>query len=287
MQTIIIIILAIAIGIAIWSTTRARSVEQVREMDVDHVPGKGLRVTSANGAIGVHKVDRTNVAVTATVRARTKERLAATTVVAERDGAGVLSIGVQWPDGKRKGNEGCAFRVEIPDANGVRIESSNGSITVAGLGGDADLRTSNGSIEAIDQGGTVMLKTSNGRITATRPAGDVDAHTSNGRIEIIDAPTNVTANTSNGAISIRLADTSPGPVDARTSNGAISLTVGSAFAGELECQTSNGSCSAAGLDAQLVSQSKNNLRLKFGAGGQTSRVRTSNGSITVGRAGVE
>lgn len=265
-----------------WSSSR--TVKETRRLEVAHEAGTGLSVDSENGGVEVSKTPgAANVVISATVRARTDERLAATRVVAEREQGGTLKVYVLWPDDKRLGNEGCSFEILTPDAKGVDIDTSNGSIRIAGLSGDAHLVSSNGPITVTGHHGAVQATTSNGRITADDVDGRLIAATSNGAVTVTDATGPVEVDTSNGGVDVRLADSSPGPVSVETSNGHVDVVCGRGYAGTLSMATSNGSTRFTDGEGRIV-RGKDRLEARIGSG-ETSRIRTSNGSIEVRVAG--
>ena len=231
----------------------------------EHVADTAFDVQTANGSINVVQADGDDVRIEARIRASTLERLEATNVVAERGDKGQLVVRVDWPEGKRSWREGCSFDIQLPSAAGVSLKSSNGSLSVRGLGGKAMLRTSNGSIKVGSH------------------QGNVDAQSSNGSLEIVDVNGTIKAKSSNGSIQVSLTDDSPGPVEARTSNGSIKLTLGSAFSGKLKLKTSNAKVKLDQLDpsVSVLSQDKKSAQLDFGGSDQQSSATTSNGSITV------
>lgn len=166
--------------------------------------------------------------------------------------------------GRRRNREGCSLEILIPYANGVNLQTSNGSLETVGLGGEAELRTSNGAIRV------------------DRHRGAIQAETSNGEIDITEASGSVTAHTSNGAVHVGLQPDAPGPIDVKTSNGRIELEVGPSFSGSLQLQTSNGSIDVDGVEqAEIVSATKRQVRLAFQEGQPPSTAKTSNGVIRV------
>jgi DUF4097 and DUF4098 domain-containing protein YvlB len=261
--------------------------KETRTVNVAHVAGSAVQVLADNGGIEIGTGDRQDVEIVADLRATTAERLAETRVVAERDtSSGRLNIQVQWPEGRKRNNEGCSFKITVPEANGVEARTSNGGVHVAGLSGNARLHSSNGAIEVQDQRGDVDCRTSNGSITVAGAEGAIGARTSNGRIEIRNAKHAVKAQSSNGAVHIDLADGGTGPVDAESSNGRMTLNVGGSFAGELELRTSNGAIQVSDLpDAKVVTAGKTHMMLRFGESPDRSRVTTSNGGIQIARSG--
>lgn len=241
------------------------TVDEARVIEADHRPGAALDVATRNGRIQVRRSDVDAVVITARLRARTQERLDATRIIAEHDESGALAIRVLWPDGRRFGNEGCSFEIETPGADGVRLDASNGSLSVTGLSGRAWLDTSNGSITVRDHDGPVIADTSNGAVRVTNATGPVE----------ID--------TSNGGVSVALAPGATGPVRVDTSNGGVRLTLPESFTGELVLDTSNGRVSFESAPSlRAVSAGRRHARLVLGDGGEASVVTTSNGSIGVG-----
>ncbi len=260
--------------------------KEVRVVSVDHVADNPLVVETANGAVKAQATDGDVVTIIAELKARTAERLAATQVIAQRDSNGALVVSVAWPDGVREGNEGCAFEITIPDVSDVVIKTSNGSIGLEELSGEATLNTTNGGIRVRRHDGPVYADTSNGRISMENVAGPVIADTSNGSVTLRGVGGPIEADSSNGRIEISLGDGGAGPVEARTSNGGISLSFGESFAGQVEIGTSNGSINvdrASGV--KLLSLSRHRAVIEVGDGGPRSTLKTSNGSVRVERAG--
>lgn len=209
--------------------------------------------------------------ITATIRARSDERLEKVLVVSSLDVDGTLQVRVEWPSGRRYSDEGCSLNITLPKPGAVKVETSNGAITVRDIGeSDAD------------------LDTSNGRITVEKSAGKVKADTSNGAVQL-SGVREAEVSTSNGRISVALRDDATGPVDLDTSNGAVELTVGSAFAGNLDARTSNGAINSTfHTNVQATSSSKNRASWRFGNGSSpSSSIETSNGRIEVIQAAVK
>jgi len=293
-------VLALTGSGCVGTAYQPRTVKETRTINVPHISSSALQVTTGNGAVTVEAIDRDDVELVATLRATTAERLTNALVVAERDRSNTLVVRVDWPGGKPRNNEGCDFKILLPDAKGATIRTSNGSVAIVGLEGTADLRTSNGRLEVRNHGGDVKVHTSNGPVSVKGAAGAVDAgtsngsasvsevegaitvRTSNGKVEILEAKRSVTAGTSNGSIEIRLAQEGGGPVEAKTSNGGVTLAVGEGFTGELDLRTSNSSIRIDDLPgATTVADSKRHKQLRFGASDNQSHIETSNGSIRV------
>jgi hypothetical protein len=264
--------------------------QETRSVEVAHVAARPIDVTTNNGRVDV-AADRTvdKVVIKATVKARTPERLAQAKVTATRDGQGALIVGVEWPGGRPQNNEGCAFDIRLPDASGVRIDTSNGEVRVSGLSGVAELNSSNGGITVTRHDGSVNARTSNGAVEMSDVSGDVGAHSSNGGIHVAGAGGRVSAKTSNGGIRVVLTDSAPGPVRAESSNGDVVLVLGPSFKGRLKLGTDNGSVkmdpAQAGTHVRVVSQKRTSALLAVGpdteAGSEESTAGTSNGDVEV------
>ena len=203
-----------------------------------------------------------------------------TITTAERNGR--LFIEPVLPEGWRS-NDAVSLKVVVPTANCVNVSTSNGSISVAQLGGPADLRTSNGPISARAVAGAVTARTSNGRIDIEDAGGAVRAESSNGRIVVRGAPGPVEVETSNGRL--ELIDVG-GPLDASSSNGGVEILLRAGFGGTLEASTSNGriTLDAAPSVRRSVAE-RSRATLEFFNPGQASRVRTSNGSVEIRTSG--
>lgn len=248
-----------------WDEAKFR---QSATVEAPHVTGSGVRVETHNGEVLVRRAGEAGgdgeVSITANLRMRTQERLEQVTVVANRDGEGVLEIKALPPEGGWKSSEGCGFEVLVPEAGPVEVTTGNGRVGVEGMSGLAKLKSSNGRIKVLDHDGEVRASTSNGRIEVEGATGAVEARTSNGRV------------------SVSLADSAIGPVVIRTSNGAVSFEYGPAFAGVLDISTSNGSLSLPESgDVKIVKRGRRSATIEVGGMGPESEIRTSNGSVTV------
>ncbi len=273
------LLLAGATGCEVWEEARFK---ETREFTVEHVDNMPLSVETRNGRVTVRKSDGDQVEVVAELRAVSQERLDFTEVIADRQPDGTLAFSVDWADGERRNNEACSFDISIPNAYGVEIISSNGALDVSGLGGQARLRTSNGRIVAAHHEGDVSARSSNGAIRVKHSTGSIDASSSNGSIVIRDATQGVTADTSNGRVEVEFGSGSAGPVDITTSNGSVDLTLNEHAAGVYSFDTSNGRVHAEGVkNVEILSTGKRHLKIRIGDSDTRSRVRTSNGSITV------
>jgi len=255
---------------------------ETRTVRVPIAPGSGLDVKTRNGSVEISSsgAGASEAIVTATLHARSQERLDETRVVAEAVG-NKLDVRVEWPSNRAQSGEGCSFRIDSPNPTNINVETNNGRISVRDGSGHAELDTSNGSIRATNHSGDVNATTSNGRIELRDVAGAVDANTSNGNIDLVNISGRAFASTSNASALVHLADNSTGPVQIRSSNGSIDLAIGRDFTGDLRLATSNGRIRFDSPVQVQDMESNRSATLRFGTGGAASSATTSNGSITI------
>ncbi len=209
------------------------------------------------------------------------------------------------------------FEVEVPAQTRVVVDTSGGSISIAGVASDAKLETSGGAIEVRDQTGDLTAHTSGGSISLSRVRGKsrvntsgggiraeeldgpIDAETSGGSIDFDRVTGDIHAHSSGGGIRIREAG---GRVDAGTSGGSVQVAFTRANARGGTIESSGGGVSvsvdpsvglaidAAGnsVDSDLPITvrgriSRRHLQGVLGRGGETLRLRTSGGSVRIKR----
>lgn len=254
--------------------------ERTEERAIEHVADMPVHVRTRNGTITLRTGQGTKASIDAKLSAKDDQSLALITLTTERDASGTLRVIADWPTGS-KGQQACSITVTLPNARGLDLATSNGSIVFGGFSGIAEAETSNGSVNVTSHDGDARIETSNGAITADGVSGKLIAETSNGRVSAKNIGGPVRADSSNGSIDIALTDANPGPVHIDTSNSSITLCVGSGFAGELLATTSNGSVKWSGGTSAIRSGSSNRATFVFSGKGEASKVQTSNGSISI------
>jgi len=263
-------------------STMGPKFHHTKSMVIDHVAGSALSIENSNGSITATAHERSDVSVSIDLFGNDVFRLEEASVHWERGPDQTLSLWVQWPGDKRKSGEGASWDIELPDATGAQIKSSNGSITIQGFSGHLELKSSNGKIQVRDHDGSFFADTSNGSIIAEHVSGEAEAYSSNGKIIVTDAFGPIHAETSNGRVYISTMDGNEGPVRVRTSNGRVELDLGEGFVGKLTCRTGNGNIGINDINgAQLIEVSKKRVELQFGDSDVVSAVKTSNGSVRI------
>lgn len=269
-----------------------------------------LVVQSSNGSLDVSVHPGSEFAARGTITARgdtldeAQRNVQRVEVVAapDRQDAGVLRVRLECPDALRSKDVGASIRLSIPGACRAQLETSNGSVTAAGLKENVTAATSNGRVALRDIGGQVTVRTSNGAIELDRIAGAVRARTSNGRVELtaIDGDCDVetsnggvrgealrgslTAASTNGSIDVQVAPPLDGRVLLVTSNGSIRASLPANLQTRVDLRTSNGRVRHSfPPDAVRVLESSDTRFVGVLNGGERGRLeaRTSNGSIAL------
>ena len=204
---------------------------------------------NANGSISVTGSSRRDITiqarVVATAESDSDARALAKDVSITLDNGRVRASG---PDSQRRRSWSVSYRIDVPSAFDVTLETSNGSVAVEGVKGRIDMESSNGSVRLTDVGGRVNARTSNGSVHVTL----------NGKYWDGDGMT------------------------VTTSNGSARLDVPDGYNAHLIAGTSNGSLN---LDIPVTVQGRVSKRIDttLGSGGATIEMRTSNGSLRIGR----
>ena len=272
-----------------WHFNDAHKAHRETTRSVVHKPGQGVEVWTRNGSVKVMAApDQADVTVEARLTCRgdtleeAQERLAAATLTVERRDDGTLRIEPVFPGGYR-GGDGASVSVWIPDARGVSVHTSNGSVTSSGLSGKIVIDTSNGNIKLTDHDGEAWIDTSNGNVVVNGLAGSLILDTSNGSVHLDGVAGPVRADTSNGPMTVTLTPEATGPMHLDTSNGSITVRVGQAFAGDVRLSTSNGSINVQDPSGRVSSQrlTRSSGHVVIGNGDESSVIDTSNGRITL------
>jgi hypothetical protein len=138
---------------------------------------------------------------------------------------------------------GVDFEITVPTTADVRVDTSNGRVTVSDVVGILDLSTSNGAVGVANATGEAAVSTSNGAIQVDDYEGVLDLDTSNGRIVMSGVVGAVNAQSSNGRISFvgTLAEGVAHRISTR--NARIDVTVPADASLQIEATTSNASIS--------------------------------------------
>ncbi|HWR51719.1 MAG TPA: DUF4097 family beta strand repeat-containing protein [Bryobacteraceae bacterium] len=264
----------------------------------DLEPGGRVSLETFNGSVEIISWEKPYVQITGTKYAAIEDDMKNIKIDVQGSGG---SVQVKATRPVRRGNMGARFVLRVPrEVELERIASSNGSIRVEDIKGNARLETSNGSvkirkfdgrlnahtsnsgIECFGLDGEAMLRSSNGRITIQDGQGTLEAETSNSAIQIDmfepKAGTPVRLTTSNGSIEATF-EQLEADVRASTSNSSITVRLPSNIKARIRANTSNG---AAQTDFDVDgSIGKHSIEGSVNGGGPLVHLTSSNGAVRV------
>ncbi len=170
-------------------------------------------------------------------------------------------------------NVSISFTVYVPEKTSCNLNTSGGSIHLAGVTGRQDVRTSGGSLGLANIRGNMEARTSGGSINIETYAGTLSAHTSGGPINLQDARGEMEVSTSGGSIKMNNVS---GSIDASTSGGGIQANV-SSLTKYLKLKTSGGSITATvpsglGMDLNLKGNRVNAKLVNFNGEAEKDKV---------------
>ncbi len=219
-------------------------------------PGQRVSVENSNGSVEVLGWDKNEVDISGERYAPTEDLLRQLKVDVQASSTAVRIRTVKPSRSSWQGpSGGVKYFIRVPKQTLLdRIESTNGSLRVEDVQGNAMLRTSNGSIKLYRAQGGYDIQTTNGSIELSAHSGDVKARSSNGGIRAEGLNGSLAAETTNGGISARLTGTATGSHRFKTSNGGIEVTIDKQPVG-IEASTSNG-----GITLRLPAEVKASVR---------------------------
>ncbi|QES56621.1 hypothetical protein DEJ51_22595 [Streptomyces venezuelae] len=141
------------------------------------------------------------------------------------------------------GNCFIDYRLEVPAAATVELESSSGDITVTGVAG-AEVKADSGTVTAGRIGGPLKVGTSSGGITATElsgPSAEIRTSSGNARLAFTKAPGSVLAETSSGDVTVEV-PRAPYRIKVSTDSGDRDVTLpdDASAPSQLSVETSSG-----------------------------------------------
>jgi hypothetical protein len=148
--------------------------------------------------------------------------------------------------GQGRGSWAVNYEIRAPRGTDIRVEATNGAISVADIAGDLDLETTNGRIALADVAGTLSAESTNGAIEVTLAGRSFDGES----------------------------------IDLEATNGAVTLRVPEAFSAALDARSVNGGIHV-DFPIDVEGRARNWLEAALGSGGPPVRVRTTNGAVRI------
>lgn len=275
-------------------STEGLTVRDTRTFPVTGEPD--LTLETFDGSIEIHSWDRNEVEVEIEKRAMDQSLIDQMTVEAEQDGNRIV-LRVKGPTMEERGitigmhvSPAARLRVAVPRNLTLQARSADGSIRAEDLAGRITLDTGDGSVTADRLAGEVEIRTGDGSIRAENAEGRLDVQTGDGSITLDGTLALLRARTSDGSIRVRIAPESAMAEawDVQTTDGSITLELPPGFNADIDAATSDGSVRATHRDLQEAAggdeddeRRRRELRATMGEGGQTLRIRTSDGTIRI------
>jgi DUF4097 and DUF4098 domain-containing protein YvlB len=108
--------------------------------------------------------------------------------------------------------------VTARNVGSLKAATHNGEVTVAGVKGDASIRSVNGDVTVDNVSGAVDMAATNGNIIVRNAGSTVQANSASGDIELRCVKSNANVNTASGAITLVGVG---GNIDANTASGDV------------------------------------------------------------------
>jgi len=170
-------------------------------------------------------------------------------------------------------------------ASQVRTSVSGGTISVDGpRNSDGDSYWTASIVASVPQRSNLRLQTSNGPVSVERVSGTHDVRTSNGPLALRELAGDVRARTTNGPLSITLSGNKwdGAGLDAQTTNGPLTIIIPENYNARLETGTRNGPVRV-DFPITVVGRITRDINTTLGSGGATIRATTTNGPLTLRR----
>lgn len=244
-------------------------------------PGGRFTLENFNGSVEIAGWDQNTVEIAGTKYAEDRDLLNGIKIEASTSGNAVQVRTVR-PDHDHHGNLGARYVIHVPRRTQLEnIHSSNGSIRVQDIDGDARLTTSNGTVRIANVHGNVEAHSSNGGVDASDIEGRMSFHTSNGSLHAERVRGSFEGSTSNGAIELR-SETAQNDIVASTSNGGITLRLPAGLNARLHASTSSTGSVRSDFDVLTRGElSRHRIEGTIGSGGLRIDLTTSNGNISL------
>lgn len=216
--------------------------------------GGSVEVDNVNGKIDVSEVDGNSVEVRAERVGKGATEAAATRAlerieIVEDVTSNRIRLETRTPPGGwlSGGQSEVRYDLRVPAGIEVKVNTTNGTVRLTGVTGDARASTTNGSI------------------TARRASGGLEL------------------STTNGAIDVEAVRVGTGGINLETVNGSIELRLPESARATISAQCVNGRIKASDLSLERAEQSSRRLDGELNGGGPPVRLQTVNGGISIAR----
>jgi DUF4097 and DUF4098 domain-containing protein YvlB len=239
---------ALAIIVLTSGLLLAETIEERFEKTVPLEYGGYFALSNKNGSIEISSWDREEVRIEAlkkvksSSRHRAREAMEDLRIEIDTRGNDEVIVETDYPydrggeslggvlsailGGHEKPQISVSYRITVPERIDLKIGTTNGSIDVEDIEGEARVSSTNGRVDMSNMKGFLDVSTTNGRIELADIDGGLAAGTTNGSVEVryssrADITEDISIRTTNGGIELRLPEDVDADVDARTTNGHI------------------------------------------------------------------
>ncbi len=229
-------------------TSRTEACE-VRSVEIPLADGRLQVDGGPSGSITVEAWEGSDVRAYARISARSRMGRNADDVVGQVEiEAAAGRLGASGPRGLLGGTSWTvSYWIQVPRGAELSLETTNGRIDVAGVGGPIEARSTNGRIRLHDVDGWIDARTTNGSLEAAFVEG----------------------------ASLRA------PLELRGTNGSVTLVVPADLNARVQASTTNGSIGGDVVMDTSGSRGNRQATATLGTGGPDITLRTTNGSIRI------
>lgn len=213
-------------------------------------PGGRFELENTNGTIEVEPAGGAALEVRAERIAKAGSEEAARELLKQveivvNESADRVHLETKYPRGLRTGGTEVKYWVKVPASVAVKLDNTNGRITLRSLAGPVEASTTNGGVSGKGLTGPVRASTTNGGVDV-----DLDAVHADG----------VELSTTNGGVTLRLPEGAKATISASCVNGGISTS---------------------GLSMETTESSRRRLEGRMNGGGPRVRLETTNGGVRI------
>ena len=238
----------VAVIILASSLLWADTIEERFEKTVPMEFGGYFSLSNRNGSIEISSWDREEVRIEALKKVKSSSRSRARDAMEElridirTRGDDEVIVETDYPrqyggdsfgglldaifGGRKKPQISVSYRITVPEQVDLNVGTTNGSIEVEDIEGEASVSSTNGKIDMYHIKGYIDVSTTNGRIDLTDIDGGVDVGTTNGGVDVeyssrAEIRDDISIRTTNGGIELVLPEDVDADINARTTNGHI------------------------------------------------------------------
>lgn len=257
--------------------------------------GRNLRVRTESGTVKVQGGSQAQISYVIRKRAYTSSEDAARRQFEAFKVNAATRADSAWFEGEWEGRGArkfsAEFSLQVPrNTELVKLETSGGGLSVAGIAGRVEAQSGGGGIKLDDIGGAINAETGGDSITVGTAGGDLTLETGGGNISIGSVKGKVVARTGGGNVLVAsglqnvLVETGGGNIDVKKCNGEVKASTGGGsidmgeITGPAKIETGGGSIRLAGA--------KGFVRVESGAGSIDLRNLTGGARVETGAGGI-